>query len=135
MVSIELAVICFAAFVLVILLALRARRSHNQQLRRGASSGFYDMDVARYGTTTAGSSLMEKSILERKRPLAPSFSASTKTGGQAMPIPAGPPPSFDLDAAQKSRPQPDGSAPAAPSNQPPALPPLAQPLPPLRRPA
>ncbi len=128
--SIELDVICFGAFVLVMLIALRAKRSYNQKLRRGASSGFYDMDAARYGTTAAGSSLMERSVTDRKRPLAPSFSASSGSPGAPMPVPAGPLPAFDLEFAQKHRPQPAEPAPTSASSSPP-LPPLEQPAPPM----
>ena len=71
---IELGVICFGAFVLVMLVAVRAKRSHDQKIRRAASPGFYDFDVAHYGN--AGSSLMEKSVEDSRRPLAPSFVAS-----------------------------------------------------------
>ena len=72
--SIELGVICFGGFVLVLLVVVRAKRSHDQKIRRAASAGFYDFDMAHYGT--AGGSLMEKAVAGNHRPLAPSFAAS-----------------------------------------------------------
>ena len=94
---IELGVICFGAFVLVMLLVIRAKRSHDQKLRRAASSGFYDFDVAHYGTAVAGSSLMEKSVEASSRPLAPSFTSAGRGTGEkqrpAAPAPASPIPS------------------------------------------
>jgi len=120
---IELGVIGFAVFALILLMALRAKRSHDQRRRRAAASGFYDFDVARYGTATAGSSLMEKAVDSANRPLAPSFtSASRSTGGKGrghvavapIPVPSsfgavdrtpsGPLPAFDQDVAARNRP-------------------------------
>jgi len=120
---IELGVICFGAFVLVMLLAVRAKRAHDQKLRRAASSGFYDFDVARYGTANAGSSLMEKSVEASSRPLAPSFTSAGRGTGEkqrpAAPAAASPIPSsfgvidrslvtavpaYDQNTAQKHRP-------------------------------
>ena len=94
---IELGVICFGGFVVVMLLVIRAKRAHDQKIRRAASSGFYDFDVARYGTATAGSSLMEKSVEASSRPLAPSFTSAGRGAGEkhraATPAPASPIPS------------------------------------------
>lgn len=94
---IELGVICFGGFVVVMLLIIRAKRAHDQKIRRAASSGFYDFDVARYGTATAGSSLMEKSVEASSRPLAPSFTSAGRGAGEkhraATPAPASPIPS------------------------------------------
>jgi hypothetical protein len=96
---IELGVICFVAFMLVMLLVVRAKRSHDQKIRRAASSGFYDFDVAHYGTE--GGSLMEKAVDESRRPLAPSFAASgrgaEKSGKRSGP--GRPPPSTPMPAA------------------------------------
>ena len=94
---IELGVICFGGFVIVMLLIIRAKRAHDQKIRRAASSGFYDFDVARYGTASAGSSLMEKSVEASSRPLAPSFTSAGRGPGEkqrpATPAPASPVPS------------------------------------------
>ncbi len=79
--SIELDIIGFAAFMLIMLLVVRAKRSHDRKLRQAASSGFYDFDVARYGTASAGSSLMEKAVEASSRPLAPSFVSSNRGAG------------------------------------------------------
>ena len=155
---IELGVICFGAFVLVMLVAVRAKRSHSQKIRRAASSGFYDFDVAHYGN--AGSSLMEKSVEDSRRPLAPSFVASGRGGGggggkgngsqgpkEAMPIPSsfgvidrspvGPLPAFDSRPGGNQRPIPSApTARPAPASDPgnPPLPPLVQPPPPASDP-
>jgi hypothetical protein len=101
MAPIELGVICFAGFALVMLLVIRAKRAHDQKLRRAASAGFYDFDVARYGTASAGSSLMEKSVEASTRPLAPSFTsadrgADHKRGAVAPAAPAPIPSSFGV---------------------------------------
>ncbi|MGA3147190.1 MAG: hypothetical protein ABSF33_06910 [Acidimicrobiales bacterium] len=124
--SIELGVICFGGFVLVLLVVVRAKRSHDRKIRRAASAGFYDFDAAHYGP--AGGSSMEKAMEENRRPLAPSFSAAARgagdTGGRTtsvgpkapMPVPSsfgvidrspiGAPPAFDGKAAARERPLP-----------------------------
>jgi hypothetical protein len=150
--SIELGVICFGGFTLVLLVAVRAKRSHDLKIRRAASSGFYDFNVAHYGT--AGGSLMEKAVEETRRPLAPSFAASARAAGGApegvgpkapMPVPSsfgvidrspiGAPAAFDRRRA--GREHPGGSTPAIPppprsESDPtdPPLPLLVQPPPP-----
>ena len=101
MAPIELGVICFGAFALIMLLVIRAKRSHGLKLRRAASSGFYDFDVARYGAASAGSSLMEKSVEASTRPLAPSFTSADrgtdrKRGTVAPAAPAPIPSSFGV---------------------------------------
>ena len=97
MAPIELGVICFGGFALVMLLVVRAKRAHDQKLRRAASAGFYDFDVAHYGTASAGSSLMEKSVEAGTRPLAPSFTSAggrrTASRGAVAPAPPAPIPS------------------------------------------
>ena len=97
MAPIELGVICFGAFALIMLLVIRAKRAHDQKLRRAASAGFYDFDVAHYGTASAGSSLMEKSVEASTRPLAPSFTSADRGAdrkrGAVAPAPPSPIPS------------------------------------------
>ena len=78
----ELGVICFGGFILVMLVVVRAKRAHDQKLRRAAGAGFYDFDVAHYGTASAGSSLMEKSVEAGSRPLAPSFTSAGRESGR-----------------------------------------------------
>ncbi len=152
--SIELGVICFSVFMVIMIIALRAKWAHDKKLRRAASSGFYDFDVARYGTPAAGD-LIEKSITERNQPLAPSFAASNrdavgtskagKRGSKPVPVPSsfgdrspvGLPPAFDLETAQRNRPRAD--EPADPTSEPgpdpaPPLPLLEQPPPPASDP-
>ncbi len=143
--SIEFGLICFGALILVLLVAVRVKRSHDKKIRRAASSGFYDLDVARYGT---GGSLMEKAVEENRRPLAPSFAASARGAGATaegpgprtpMPVPSsfggvdrapvGPPPAFDQKAAARERPAPSTPPPVSDPPESP-LPLLAQPPPP-----
>ena len=59
-ISIEAGLVGFAMFMMVLLLVIRMKRSHDQKIRRAASSGFYDFDVARFGT--ASSTLMENAV-------------------------------------------------------------------------
>lgn len=132
MAPIELGVICFGAFALIMLLIIRTKRAHDQKLRRAASAGFYDFDVAHYGTASAGSSLMEESVEAGARPLAPSFTsagrgADRKRGAVAPTGPAPIPssfgvidrslvtavPAYDQETAERHRP-PEGLPPSEP---------------------
>jgi hypothetical protein len=143
--SIEFWLLGFAGFMLVLVLVVRAKRSHDQKLRRAASSGFYDFDVAHYGADGAGSSLIEKAVASGARPLAPSFVSpqrgdGRKVGGAGapatMPEPSsfgavdrsrtGPVPVFDQIAARDQRPPPPvpvGGNSQLPIPSAPALPP------------
>ncbi len=76
----EIAIAAFIALMVLLIVAVRMKRSHDQRLRRAASSGFYDFDLARYGTASAGNSLMEKAVESASRPLAPSFISSGGAG-------------------------------------------------------
>jgi hypothetical protein len=97
----EIAIAAFIALMVLLIVAIRMKHSHDQRLRRAASSGFYDFDLARYGTASAGNSLMEKAVESASRPLAPSFISSGGTGKSkskgkgkgAGPIATGPIPS------------------------------------------
>ncbi len=88
-ISIEVGLLGFAAFIVVLLLVIRMKRAHDQKMRRAASSGFYDFDVARFGT--AGSTLMENTVASSARPLAPSFVAPGRSGGRNEASPTTPP--------------------------------------------
>jgi hypothetical protein len=76
----EIAIAGFIALMVLLIVVVRAKRSHDQRRRRAASSGFYDFDLARYGTPSAGNSLMEKAAESASRPLAPSFISSGGAG-------------------------------------------------------
>ncbi len=76
----EIAIAAFVALMVLLIVALRVKHSHDQKIRRAASSGFYDFDLAHYGTPSAGNSLMEKAVESASRPLAPSFSSSGGAG-------------------------------------------------------
>jgi hypothetical protein len=150
-ISIEVGLLGLAAFMVVLLLVVRMKRSHDQKIRRAASSGFYDFDVARFGT--AGSTLMENAVASSARPLAPSFVAPGRAGGRkeappatpsAMAVPssfgvldrspAGPVPAFDQVESVSRRPPTSRPAPATGQGGPhlpiPATPYLAPPPPP-----
>jgi hypothetical protein len=144
---IELGIMAFIAVMVILLLAVRAKRSHDQKVRRAASSGFYDFDLAHYGTASAGSSLMEKAVESGSRPLAPSFSSATREGkgnaaGRAAPAtlpssfatadrpPIGPLPAFDQETAARHRPpgevRPGLPIPSTPSIPAPTPPPAVE---------
>ena len=76
----EIAIAAFVALMVLLIVALRVKHSHDQKIRRAASSGFYDFDLAHYGTPSAGNSLMEKAVESASRPLAPTFSSSGGAG-------------------------------------------------------
>jgi hypothetical protein len=158
-ISIEVGLLGFAAFIVVVLLMVRMKRSHDQKIRRAASAGFYDFDVARFGT--ASSSLMENAVASSARPLAPSFVAPGRAaGGKDAPVatprrtatpaptpapapmpvpssfgvldrsPAGPPAAFDQVAAVGRRPPSSPTGQGGPHLPIPATPYLAPPPPP-----
>ena len=131
-ISIEAGLLGFVVFMVVLLLVIRMKRSHDQKIRRAASSGFYDFDVARFGT--AGSTLMENAVASSARPLAPSFVAPGRAAGRkeappatASPMavpssfgvvdrsPAAPVPAFDQVESVSRR--PPSSRPAADTGQ------------------
>jgi hypothetical protein len=156
-ISIEVGLLGFAALIVIVLLIVRMKRSHDQKIRRAASAGFYDFDVARFGT--ASSSLMENAVASSARPLAPSFVAPGRAVGHKdgpvatprpaptarpapapMPVPssfgvldrspAGPPPAFDQVEAMDRRPPSSPTGQGGPHLPIPATPYLAPPPPP-----
>jgi hypothetical protein len=154
-ISIEVGLLGFAAFIVVVLVIVRMKRSHDQKIRRAASAGFYDFDVARFGT--ASSSLMENAVASSARPLAPSFVAPGRAAGgkdapvatprrtatpapATMPVPssfgvldrspAGPPSAFDLVEAAGRRPPSSPTGQGGPHLPIPSSPYLAPPPPP-----
>jgi hypothetical protein len=121
----EIAIAAFIALMVLLIVAIRIKHSHDQRIRRAASSGFYDFDLAHYGTPSAGSSLMEKAVESASRPLAPTFISSGGEGKgkgkgkgaghiATAPIPSsfgatdrssiGYPPAFDQKTAVRHRP-------------------------------
>jgi hypothetical protein len=121
----EIAIAAFIALMVLLIVAIRLKHSHDQRIRRAASSGFYDFDLAHYGTPSAGSSLMEKAVESASRPLAPTFISSGGAGKgkgngkgaghvATAPIPSsfgatdrssiGPLPAFDQETAVRHRP-------------------------------
>jgi hypothetical protein len=65
--------------LLIVLVAIKARRSKGQRKRKAGSAGYHDFDVARYGHGAVGKSLIDTSVDPGARPLAPSF-VSPKLG-------------------------------------------------------
>jgi hypothetical protein len=140
--SIEYGLLGFAVLIVILLLIIRVKRSHDRKIRQAASSGFYDFDVAHYGTASAGSSLMEKAVEASGRPLAPSFMSSgrgTNPKGAVAPMPvpssfggvdrspAGPVRAYDQTTANDRGPMPpsppsDGGAPDLPIPSTPRIP-------------
>jgi len=118
----EIAIAAFIALMVLLIVALRLKHSHDQRIRRAASSGFYDFDLAHYGTPSAGSSLMEQAVESASRPLAPTFVSGGAGKGKGKgaghvatgPIPSsfgatdrssiGPLPAFDQETAVRHRP-------------------------------
>jgi hypothetical protein len=81
---IEIILLGVAVVLLILLLAIKARRSHGQRKRKAASVGYHDFDAARYGHGAVGNSLIDSSVNARARPLAPSF-VSPKKGATHCP--------------------------------------------------
>jgi hypothetical protein len=135
--AVVLVVILFAALLLV-----RAKQRRDQKMRKGASEGYYDPDVARFVRGPASSAPTEVAPDDADRALAPTFVApvrhkAAKRGapvppparplttafGPGDPVPPRPVPAFDQAVAVSNRPV------ASPSPAPPATAP-ADPLPP-----
>lgn len=132
-VSVELGVIAFAGLLVLALLVAKARRAYLQKMRRASSVGYYDYDVARYGGTAPGRSLIEATETAGPQTLSSTFSApkrgsrkKDRSSGAVPPVP-GPvaPHSPSAEFIFGSAPPPSGSAPLPP---PPRL--RSAPLPP-----
>jgi hypothetical protein len=122
--SLEEDLLAFAGLMLLLLCLVRVKRGHDQKRRRAASTGFYDFDVARYGHSSAGSSLMETPLNPEANALAPTFvspnrAAGSKTASKAKGSGRGDPglaglppprplPAFDQAVAVASRPPAPG---------------------------
>ncbi len=155
--SIEIGLLAFAGVVVLVLYGLKIKRAHDQKLRKAASAGYHDFDVARYGGTAPGESLIEATVTKGPQALAPSFSAPQKgsrrkdrSTADPLPIPtsfgtSGPDtgvPAFDTLEAQRMRPESEPAAPPVTTIPPPpppsasflSPPPPTAPLPPAPRP-
>jgi hypothetical protein len=154
---VEVGLVAVALILLVALLVIQSKRARDQKLRKAASMGYYDPDVARYGYGSPAVPA-EPPIDFDGVPLAPTFVApgrgkSTKRTSEPEPPPApgttslAPPrpvPAFDPASAISARPvsahvRPvsDDAPPAPPPPPPPGastLPPLLQPPPPVGAP-
>ena len=137
--AVVLVVIIFAALLLV-----RSKQSRDQKIRKAASEGYYDTDVARYVRGPASVTPAELTPDDADRALAPTFVAPvrnkvSKRGAPVAPpprpvtaafgsgeaVPPRPVPAFDQAVAVSNRP---ASTPTA--SAPPAIVPAAAPLPP-----
>jgi hypothetical protein len=144
--SIEIGLLVFAAVIVVALYAIKFKHAHAQKLRKAASVGYHDFDVARYGGVAPGRSLIESTVTSGPQSVSPSFSAPQKgsrrqdvaaTAPTATPFAASSPnvpvPGFDAVEMQRLRGQdrtpPLDEAPLPPPPPPPP-PPGAAPIPP-----
>jgi hypothetical protein len=138
----ELGAILVVALIFVALLLVRAKQHRDQRVRKAASEGYFDLDVARYVHAPIPDPPAAESTGGPDRPLAPSFVAPTraKVAKRGAPVPparpvsafgakaeAGAPPTplpvpaFDQAAAVSARP------PASTTAVPPTSPPLPPP--------
>jgi hypothetical protein len=143
--ALESGLVALALAMLVALLVVRSKRAHDQKLRKAASMGYYDPDVARYGYGSPAVPA-EPPIDFDEVPLAPSFvapgrgRATRRNAAGARPAPASfgsmrldpprPVPAFDQASVVAPRPVSD-IAPPPPAS---TLPPLVQPPPPVGAP-
>ncbi len=143
--GVEIGLVTFAVAVVVVLYVLKFKRSHDQRLRKAASVGYHDFDVARYGGTAPGQSLIESTVADSgPQTLAPSFSAPPKgsrrkdrTPADSRPDPTQvgalppslAPPRFDPADAERRRSQSASVTPPSPNLPPPPGAPLLPPPP------
>jgi hypothetical protein len=146
---VESGLVALVVALLVALLVVRSKRAHDQKLRKAASMGYYDPDVAKYGYGSPAVPA-EPPIDFDEVPLAPSFVApgrgrSTKrSAGGPRPAPASfgtmsldpprPVPAFDQSSVVGTRPVSDHAPPPPPPPAASTLPPLVQPPPPVGAP-
>ncbi len=137
--QIELVVLGVVVLLAVLLIAVRATRSRRQKLRKAASTGYFDLDVARYGPDAVPGP-EDVPAGQADQPLAPTFTAprgrrNAPTGsGRVDPTPG---PTGPLDATRRSTDPippfmpraPSGPAGAAPPTDPPAPPATSAPAP------
>jgi hypothetical protein len=161
---IESGLVALAVVLLIALLVVRSKRARDQKLRKAASTGYYDPDVARYGYGSPAVPA-EPPIDFDGIPLAPTFlapgrgKATKRSVSEPRPAPAfgtmilAPPrpvPAFDQASVIGGRPVSDGASPVSDGAPPPpppppspapapppasSLPPLVQPPPPVGAPA
>jgi hypothetical protein len=91
-ITLEVGVLAFVVVMIVALFIAKARRAHVQKLRKAASTAFYDFDVARYGGTVPGRSLIEATETTGTPSLASTFSAPKRGSRHKGNSPADPPP-------------------------------------------
>lgn len=125
----ELYPVAAALLLLVALLALKAKRTHDLRRRKASAVGYHDFDVARYGAGRPGTSLIDASASATAPSLSPTFVSprrgSSRRGGRG----AGAEPSFgtsdpvsdllvqafDVEEAQRIRPPTSGAPVPIPS--------------------
>jgi len=144
---VEYGLVALALALLVALLVVRSKRARDLKLRKAASMGYYDPDVARYGYGSPAVPA-EPPLDFDGVPLAPTFVAPARgkaTKRSAGPSASRPPaasfgtmslapprpvPAFDQASVEGARPVSD-SAPPPPPPGASTLPPLLQPPPPV----
>ncbi len=142
---VELGLATVAVVLFLVLLAVRAKRDHDQRIRKASSVGYYDPDAARYLGSPLAPDPAGTVGHAAPVPLAPTFVAPgrtrpTRRGSPKtvtpQPVPAsfgavpnqppGPVPAFDPAEAVRARPMtaaaPATAMPALPSPPPPGIP-------------
>ncbi len=76
--SIEWVLIGFAVVVSIQLWLVRVKRAHDQKLRKAASTGFYDFDVAHYAHSSSESLATGAPVAPGGRSLSPTFTSSAR---------------------------------------------------------
>jgi hypothetical protein len=136
----ELGVVVVVVVLFAALLLVRAKQARDQRMRKGASEGYFDPDVAHYVHGPVPDARAEAPVDDPGRSLAPTFVAPTRNKaprrgapvpppprpvtaafGAGTALPPRPVPAFDPAAAVSSRP---GSvhSPSAPPAPPPPVP-------------
>jgi hypothetical protein len=139
---VELGLATLAVVLFVALIVVRAKRDHDQKIRKAASMGYHDPDAARYVHSSVAAAPDETTVASADLPLAlnfvaPSRNKASKRKSPRPPsprrvpssfgtLPTGPPrpvPAFDPTAAASARPM-TAAVPEAPAPPPsPSAPP------------
>jgi len=141
--SAEVAVVVAVVVLFAALLLVKAKRGHDQKIRKAASVGYFDPDAARYGPGSVPPPAGDNAEDAAHLPLAPSFVAPGRGTGthradlsapspQAVPSSFGalitePPravPAFDPVEAVRARPVSAGGSLPTTGNWPPPPPPV-----------
>ncbi len=132
----ELGVVVVVVVLFAALLLVRARQARDQRIRKAASEGYYDPDVAHYVHGPVPDAPAETPADDPGRSLAPTFVAPTRNKAPRRGTPVPPPPrpmtaTFGAGSGLPPRPVPAFDPAGAVSNRPLSAPsPSAPPAPP-----